>query len=254
MFKPARMGRTVIIGPREYMEMTVETLHAMGCAHIIDYVPDGTETELKLGAPTVKASEASGKLLKIRSGAKLLSIAEGSPTENGAVTASSVESGLDATIQQLETEINSAAERKIKNENELRSAGDRIGQLEPFAGLGITLENYRGHGHLAVYTGTVGDAKRLLAGLGAITDEYESFIPDSPGDAFALFISKEYSEQASRLLQECGYCEIKVPEGNSLPDDIIRTEQCFSADKRREKHFDRYESGIRVEFVAEAIE
>mgnify|MGYP001592371592 CR=1 FL=1 len=37
MLRPERMTRTLIVGPREKLASTIETLHAMKLLHVIDH-------------------------------------------------------------------------------------------------------------------------------------------------------------------------------------------------------------------------
>jgi V/A-type H+-transporting ATPase subunit I len=81
-------------------------------------------------------------------------------------------------------------------------------------------EDYQGYDHVA-FTGFVRDVKKLTEQLPKITDEYELFTSDADDQMVALFIIKKHSEDAGKLLSECGFTEVKLPEGAGLPKQFI---------------------------------
>ena len=85
-----------------------------------------------------------------------------------------------------------------------------------------------------VFTGYVRDIKKLRESISKITDEYELFFSDEQDQMIALFIEKTYIDDAEKLLNECGFTEIKLPEGKGLPKQFIEkwtTQQKELSDK-----------------------
>ena len=74
MFKPRGMRRTLIIGAKYDIEKTIDLLHSLEVAHIIDYKPSDDAEQLQLGAPTGQASGVSQRLLTLRSSSQLLAL------------------------------------------------------------------------------------------------------------------------------------------------------------------------------------
>ena len=81
MFKPKELSRTVIIGSKDHLEVTIELLHKLEIAHIIEYHAIGSDKEITIGKPTKKSSEASEQVLTLRSSAKLLDLDEEKPVK-----------------------------------------------------------------------------------------------------------------------------------------------------------------------------
>ena len=74
------MRRTLIIGAKHDLEKTIDLLHSLEVAHIIDYKPSDDAEQLQLGAPTGKASGISQRLLTLRSSSQLLALDRKVPT------------------------------------------------------------------------------------------------------------------------------------------------------------------------------
>ncbi len=66
------MTRALIVGPRENLEATVESLYGLRLVHIVDH-REGEEG-LEIGRPLPTASEASEILVKLRSIASVLQL------------------------------------------------------------------------------------------------------------------------------------------------------------------------------------
>ena len=221
MFKPREMKRTLIIGAKQDVEKTIELLHSLEIVHIIDFKPSKTEEQVHLGTPTEKASGISQRLLKLRSSAQLLTLERETPSVSEKISEKQIKRDINLKIQDLELSVLSLIETKTRIEEHFRKIDDRIRQLQPFAAMDIPLENYQGYDHVVVFTGYVRELKKLKEGLPRITDEYEFFTSDDNDQMVALFIAKPYAEDAGKLLSECGFTEVKLPEGKGLPKQFI---------------------------------
>jgi V/A-type H+-transporting ATPase subunit I len=115
-------------------------------------------------------------------------------------------------------------------EEELRNINDRAAELRPFAALGIPLEYYKGFKSISVFTGTIEDKTKLEKNLPKLTDEWEIFIPSDGSGYFALFVSNECRETVLKLLSECGYGELKVPQENGDPSMLLKQDAEKRAD------------------------
>ncbi len=121
----------------------------------------------------------------------------------------------------MELSVLSLTETKTRIEEHFRKIDERIRQLQPFAAMDIPLEDYQGYDHVTVFTGYVRDLKKLTEHLPTITDDYELFTSDADDQMVALFIAKPYAEDAGKLLNDCGFTEVKLPEGTGLPKQFI---------------------------------
>jgi len=221
MFRPREMKRTLIIGAKQDVEKTIELLHSLEIVHIIDYQPSDAEESLHLGTPTEKASGVSQNLLKLRSSAQLLTLEREPPSVSEKISEKQIQRDIYLKTQDLELSVLSLTETKTRIEEHYRKIDERIRQLQPFAAMNIPLENYQGYDHVAVFTGYLRDLKKINERLPKITGEYELFISDEKDQMIALFIAKSYADDAGKLLSDCGFTEVKLPEGEGLPKQFI---------------------------------
>jgi V/A-type H+-transporting ATPase subunit I len=121
----------------------------------------------------------------------------------------------------MELSVLSLTETKTRIEEHFRKLDERIRQVQPFAAMDIPLEDYQGYDHVMVFTGYVRDLKKLTDNIPKITNEYELFTSDADDQMVALFIQKQSCEDAGKLLNECGFTEVKLPEGIGLPKQFI---------------------------------
>jgi V/A-type H+-transporting ATPase subunit I len=227
MFKPREMKRALIIGAKHDVEKTIELLHSLEIAHIVDYKPGDNEEPLQLGTPTENASKYSQRLLKMRSSSQLLTLERGVPKNHEKIPEKQIQKDIHLKVQDLELSILSLFETKTRIEEHYRKIDERIRQLQPFATIDIPLDYYQGYDHVAVFTGFIRDLKKLKDTLPKITDEYELFTSNEQDQMIAVFIEKSYSDEAAKLLSDCGFTEVKLPEGIGLPKQFIEkwTEQ-----------------------------
>lgn len=221
MFKPREMKHALIIGAKEDVEHTIELLHSLEAVHIIDFKSRELEEHLHIGAPTEKASGVSQSLLKLRSSAQLLAFEREKQTISEKQSEKLIQRDVTLKVQDLELSVHSLVETKTRIEEHFRKIDERIHQLEPFTAMDIPLELYQGYDHVGVFTGYVRDYKKLAESLPKITDEFELFTSNETDQMVALFVSKQYVEDAGKLLGDCGFTEIKLPEGKGLPAQFI---------------------------------
>ena len=221
MFKPKEMKRTIIIGSKNDLEKTIELLHSLEVVHIIDYTSNEKEDELHLGTPTAQASKISQHLLKLRSSAQMLEIDTESSSLSAKIPESQVKKDIDLKIQDIELTVLSLMKTKTRIEEHFKKNDERIIQLKPFAGFDIPLENYHEYDNIVVFTGYVNDLKKFQRELLKLTKEYDIFYSHDNEQMIALFISKNYAEDAMKLLIKCGYTEVKIPEKKGFPQESI---------------------------------
>ena len=221
MFKPKKLSRTIIIGLKDQLETTIELLHKLEIAHIIEYSTKGSDQTITIGKPTAKSSDASDKVLTLRSSAKLLDLDEEKPVEKK-MTIDQITKDIGRKILTLEQEITTVTQKKTSLEDQLYSIEDQITQLIPFSSISIPLENYFEHKHVDVFVGSVQDIKKLEKNLQFLTDEYELFHSTDVENVIVLFVSKSFHDPVVQMLTDCRYTEIKIPSGIGLPVNLVR--------------------------------
>lgn len=214
MLLPEPMSRILVVGTKRRLPDTIDLLYSLENVHVVDFPAD--EEGFSLGAPLPAASDASHKLLKLRSMEKDLDIDEAKHPER--VPVSTVRSGLDATIAELEGEVAVVVESRHAKQAKLAEAESRLAQLEPFRSIPLDIEMYGGYTSLDVLAGYVrSDPQPLLRD--ALHDEYELFTAEG-GDFVVLFVPLKHAEEALRVLGQSGFVQTAVPTGNGRPQEM----------------------------------
>src|SRR6266581_2397514 len=190
MLRPVPMTRALIVGPRDELEATVNTLYDLKLLHIVDH-REGEEG-LEIGKPLHQASEASEILVKLRSLAAVLKVEEAEPAPE-----TELAGDLRQKILALELNISEEDASKKKIQTLLTDLDRQIEEMTPFAQLPLPLEKYRGYEILEVFVGKPqaatmreflaqngftgipipegeGDPKELLAGLRTERERWEA--------------------------------------------------------------------------------
>lgn len=214
MLLPQPMSRILVVGTKDRLPATIELLYTLENVHLVDFSP---EEGFSIGAPLPEASEASSKLLKLRSVQKDLEVEETKEAE--AIAVSKIKGTLSEAINDIEMEIRAVVESKNAKQIRLSEADAKLKALQPFKGIPLDLEMYRGYGSLDVFTGTI-SSNPEPALREALKDNYELFVSDD-GSAIALFVPVKNAEEAQRVLAQSGYVEVPPPEGVGRPQDMM---------------------------------
>lgn len=213
MLLPEPMSRILVIGTRKRLPDAIDLLYGLENVHVIDF--ETGEEGFTLGAPLPEASDASRKLLKLRSAEKDLEI--DADSYSGAVPVSQVRSELDVSIAKLDDEVMVALESRNAKQLRLSEAQSRLAQLEPYRSIPLDVEMYRGYDNLEVLAGNVrSDPEPALEK--ALGGQYEMFVAKG-GSFVVLFVSAKHVEEAQRILAESGFIEVPLPTGVGLPGD-----------------------------------
>ncbi len=213
MLLPEPMSRILVIGTRKRLPDAIDLLYGLENVHVIDF--ETGEEGFTLGAPLPEASDASRKLLKLRSAEKDLEI--DADSYSGAVPVSQVRSELDVSIAKLDDEVMVALESRNAKQLRLSEAQSRLAQLEPYRSIPLDVEMYRGYDNLEVLAGNVrSDPEPALEK--ALSGQYEMFAAKG-GSFVVLFVSAKHVEEAQRILAESGFIEVPLPTGVGLPGD-----------------------------------
>src|SRR6267143_5451594 len=208
MPRPVPMTRALIVGPRENLEATVESLYALKLVHIVDH-REGEEG-LEIGRPLPTASEASEILVKLRSIASVLQLVETKP-----IPTEEVAGDLREKILSLELNISDEDAAKKKTQALLQDLNRKIDEVRPFAQLPLSLADYRGNDTLEVFVGKVAGE---IEGLDSVTRDYKAF--SAPG-LLAVFVPKPQAAAVRDFLTQRGFTSIPVPETEGDPREVL---------------------------------
>ncbi len=214
MLLPKQMTRVLIVGSRGALKDTIEVLYQLESAHLIDFSAE--EEGFSLGAPLPESSEASQKLLKLRSLEKDMGIDD--EDVRGQMDISQIEEDLTQTIIGLEAEITGATESKNRVAVRINELEADKAVLQNFQALPLNLELYRDYDSLKVFTGKVrGDP---TAALKAAAPQSEVFISEN-GDFVATFVTKAQADEAQRALVQFGFTEVPAPLDSGSPQQLV---------------------------------
>ena len=210
MLLPDKMSKILIVGSKERLKDAIDTLYSVEYVHPIDPSPD--EEGIDLGSPLPSASGASQKLLKLRALEKDLDITGEEETER--IDVSRIHQEIDSALADLESDISAAVEEKMDLQAKAHEIENRKKLLEPLKALPLDLDLYHGYKRLDVFTGTV----RLdpEAQIAAAVKNYDLFKSEE-GDFVALFVSKDESAEAQKILIQSGFSEVPAPVGTGSP-------------------------------------
>jgi len=214
MLLPKQMTRVLIVGSRGALKDTIEVLYQLEAAHLIDFSAE--EEGFSLGAPLPESSDASQKLLKLRSLEKDMGLDD--MDVRGSMDIAQVDKDLTSTIIDLEAEITGATESKNQISARISELEAERAVLLNFQALPLDLELYRDYDSLKVFTGKV--RADPTAALKAAAPLSEVFISDN-GDFVAAFVIKAQADEAQKALVQFGFTEAPVPAGTGSPQQLV---------------------------------
>ena len=216
MLRPEKMTRVVVVGSMDSLKATIDCLYELGALHLIDFTQQ--EENFAIGEPLPEASEASQRLLKLRSMIRSLEIDEHKPAEK--LRISEIERKLDQALVTMDLNISGKVESKQKIQSLVREKEAEIRALEPFAGFGLRVADFSEYSSLVVFAGVCRtDPESDLRKIGG---DYELFKAENPGGfAVALFAPKEAQADIGRLLADHGFQEIKPPDVEGRIDQVV---------------------------------
>jgi V/A-type H+-transporting ATPase subunit I len=244
MLKPKQMNRIIVVGPKERMEGTINSLHSLEVMHILDF--NQPDTDFKLGKPLTKSSEISEDLVKLRSLSSTLHLEEEAPEEGE----EKLEGDVREKIRSLETSIGEEDRCRSELEEYLKVTKSRLETLRPFAGLGLDFETYRGYRNLDVFVGQVG---KRLDDIDTVTRDYELVMHEN---TIALFVPVAQRAKIESYLSDKNFMPLDVPDESGSPEALVNTleKQAAEADKQCEVYREKL-VGLRkkhAHFIIEA--
>ena len=228
MLLPESMSKILVVGTKDQLPATIDLLYSLENVHVIDFPADGEEG-FTLGSPLSAASDASLKLLKLRSMEKDLEI-EGH-TYSDKISVKEIEESLQSTMDEIERQIAGIVESKNSMLARLSELNTRIASLDPFKKVDLDLELYRGYSSLGVIAGySQIDPETALKD--ALQNEYELF--KGSNSFIVLFVALSKLEEAQRVLSQQGFSEVPIPEGKGMPSQMVAELQNELADVNKQ--------------------
>ena len=204
------MTKVLFVGSRESLKDTIDVLYQLEAAHVIDF--KGEDEGFSIGAPLPASSDASQKLLKLRSLEKDLELDK--MDVKGQMDVETVEDDLAGTIQELGAEILGATESKNSIQLRMNELESQKLVLQKYLSIPLDLELYRDYDSLKVFAGNVkGDPTEAVK---AAVPQNETFI-SGEGDFVAVFVPKDKADDAQKVLVQFGFTEMAPPAGNGSP-------------------------------------
>src|SRR5512136_74960 len=127
MLRPEEMTRAVVVGSIESLDVTIECLYELGILHLIDFTKQ--DEEFKLGHPLPEASDASQKLLKLRSMIRALEIEGHKPAEK--LPVKSINKKIEQAMVTLDLNTSSKAEARQRIQSLIREKDAEIRAIDP---------------------------------------------------------------------------------------------------------------------------
>jgi V/A-type H+-transporting ATPase subunit I len=237
MLRSEEMTRTVVVGSIESLDVTIECLYELGILHLIDFTKQ--DEEFKLGQPLSKASDASQKLLKLRSMIRALEIENHRP--GAQMSVKDIGKELEHAMVTLDLNTSSKAEARQKIQSLIREKEAEIKSLEPVKTFGVPVENYEGYESLSVFVGTCKQDPEEA--LDAKVKEFELLkLAHKAEFSVAVFVSNDERPEVVRILAEHGFQETKLPKLVGDPAKLIERLRSEIADL--EKDLARIEKDI----------
>lgn len=245
MLRPEEMTRAVVVGSIESLDVTIECLYELGVLHLIDFTEQ--DEEFRLGQPLPKASDASQKLLKLRSMIRSLEIEGHKPSETIGVP--QLARSLEQALVTLDLNTSSKAEARQRIQSLIREKESEMRTLEPFESFEIPVEDYEGYETIFSVLGVCrsdpeGDLRARVRDIEVLKSQRKGDI------AVAVFARAEDRAEVTQVLTDHGFQETKLPKVEGVPSRVIARNRSEIADL--EKDLTRTESdleSIRKQFA-----
>ncbi len=210
------MSRILVVGTKDKLPAAIELLYSLENVHVVDFSPD--EEGFTLGSPLAAASDASHKLLRLRSMEKDLEVNARAKFKEK-FPESKIAPHLDESISAIETEMQGTVSSKSAKQARQAEAESKKLILEPFRSIDLDLSMYRGYRTLKVFAGHVRTNPEASL-TDALRGEYEIFT-NSEGTFVTLFVPYGRADEAQRILVQNGFTEAPIPEGAGKPDQML---------------------------------
>lgn len=217
MFRPKLMSRLLIVASKEHLQAVIQELYSHRIFHIRNFVEgkeEGSEG-LSIGSPLAGASEASAKLIKIRSIESTFGFRSEDIEPRHRRPAAELRKILDRDLTAIDREVEELLGRRARIEASLREHEQQTKEIAPFANATLSFEMYRGYESIVVFTGNI--ARDV-----DIPVPHEKFFSASKGGNFiAVFTPREFREDVEKILGGGAFSSLPLPKGEGNPKEIL---------------------------------
>jgi len=212
----------------------------------LKHIEDPTEEEyFKIGEPFERASFISRSLVQIRSFFSYLKIDPTKIVPKRKYKAKEIEEQLSRKLEEYQELIGGKIEEIRSIDEKLRALDEELRLIEPLKLLGIPARLLKGYKTLRCFVGFV--KENPVEKLKSITDEFEAIVKEYEKEyVAAVFVKAEYGEEFLRILQECGFREIAVPDIDDYDAGISEIEQKKAELQNRKKALETEIEGIKL--------
>ncbi len=237
MLRPEEMTRAVVVGSIESLDKTIDCLYELGILHLIDFTKQ--DEEFKLGQPLPKASDASQKLLKLRSMIRTLEIESHRPEKR--LDTKDMKGKLEQALITLDLNTSSKAEARQKIQSLIREREAEIRALEPIRSFGVPVELFEGYENISVFVGTCKQDPEDA--LEKKVKDYELMKLARKGDLqVSVFVGNSERPEVARILADNGFQEMKLPKLSGDPAKL--TDQLGAEIADLQKDLERIENDL----------
>ncbi|MCG7847957.1 MAG: V-type ATP synthase subunit I [ANME-2 cluster archaeon] len=219
MLKPKKVSRALVLGNKKLLDQAVETLHDLSCVHIEDFTE---ETDfLSIGKPADVASDASNKLIKLRSLSNFLKVKPKYP--DNLLNEESLLNEFDAKLDEMESVVSGLLDRRSMLESEGKDIDTYINDLQPLSTFPLDVEFYSGYKSISVRAGYIqGNPTDIETDIKNITTHCDLlFNTYNKANVVALFSPVEHTSAINGILDKYSFSELHIPELTGEPGKLL---------------------------------
>ncbi|HEX9815436.1 MAG TPA: V-type ATP synthase subunit I [Candidatus Thermoplasmatota archaeon] len=216
MFKPVPMAKVAVVGPKDKMAATIETLHRLRLLHIEDF--GGGDEGFDLGTPLPEGTKIAERLLRIRG---IMKGAQMAPPEDARPFTIDNLRALDGKLRETEDDLAALTQSRETARDELKGVEEQLGALARVQNLSIPTSLLSGYASVAVASGFVPPQADLsiVHALGPAVDVLESQEPE--GRFVAVFVPKAQERDLQEALSKVGFQPVELPPFDAPPRQTI---------------------------------
>ncbi|KAF5410611.1 MAG: V/A-type H+-transporting ATPase subunit I [Candidatus Methanocomedens sp.] len=219
MLKPKKVSRALVLGNKKLIDQAVETLHDLSCVHIEDFTE---ETDfLSIGKPADVASDASNKLIKLRSLSNFLKVKP--KYSDNLLNEESLLNEFDAKLDEMESAVSGLLDRRSVLESEGKNIDTYINDLQPLSTFPLDVEFYSGYKSISVRAGYIrGSPTEIETDIKNITTHCDLlFTAYNKANVVALFSPVEHTSAINEILDKYSFSELHIPELTGEPGKLL---------------------------------
>ena len=213
MLRPRVMSHLLIAASIEQMDPVIRELYSHRVFHIEDFVEqEGEEYEgLRIGNPLPGATEASTRLIRIRSIESTFGVRSEDLTPDKRRSAAMLRAEIDRDLAAIGNEVDELLATRSRLDASLKEREQQVRELQPFAAVPLDIDMYRGYERIAVFTG------RIPRDLEIPVPHEKIFSGSKEGNFIAVFTPLENRHEVEDVLLAHQFTADPCTAGNGSP-------------------------------------